>query len=102
MDAKKTSRHAAAAHAPHRLSAFRFYDGAHVLNTASGMFYRLTPAADYLLRAYDAGAEIHQFADLIQGRYGVDHASAVRDVELMLNQFVALGFLNQRQLQQQK
>lgn len=66
------------------------------------MFYRLTPAADYLLRAYDAGTEIHQFADLIQDQYGVDHASSVRDVELMLNQFVALGFLKQQQLQQQK
>lgn len=66
------------------------------------MFYRLTPAADYLLRAYDAGAEIHQFADLIQDQYGVDHASSVRDVELMLNQFATLGLLNQQQLQSQK
>lgn len=102
MAAKKNNKRDAAAHGLHRLSTLRFYDGAYILNTASGMFYRLTPAADYLLRAYDAGAEIHQFADLIQGEYGVDHASSVRDVELMLNQFVALGFLNQRQLQAQK
>lgn len=64
-----------------------------MLNVASGMFYRLSPAADFLLRALDDGARIDQFPDLIVRRYGVDRATAVRDSELLLNQFTALGLL---------
>lgn len=82
--------------AAHRLPILRFYSGGFVLNTASGMFYRLTPAADYLLRSYDAGMEVRQFPQLIQERYGLDHANAVRDVELLLNQFVGPGLLDSR------
>ena len=78
----------------HRLSGLRFYAGGFVLDTASGLFYRLTPVADYLLRQYDAGAEVRDFAELIEARYGLDHASAVRDVELLLNQFAGPGFLD--------
>lgn len=78
-----------------KLPALRFYEGEFVLNTVSGMFYRLTPAAGYLLRSLDAGAEIGQLAALIQTRYGVGQATAVRDVELLLNQLAALGLLSQ-------
>ena len=74
--------------------ALRFYGDSFVLNTASGMFYRLSPTADYLLRARDAGAKTEEFADLIMARYGVDHATAVRDTELLLNQLTALGLLD--------
>lgn len=80
--------------APHRLAGLRFYAGGFVLDTESGSFYRLTPAADYLLRKYDAGTEVRDFAGLIETRYDQDHASAVRDVELLLNQFAAPGFLD--------
>lgn len=83
----------AAAPAPRRLSRLRFYSGGFVLDTASGSFWRLTPAADYLLRQYDAGTEVRDFPGLIETRYGQDHASAVRDVELLLNRFSAPGFL---------
>jgi hypothetical protein len=89
----KDELHAPAPGVPHRLADLKFYRGGFVLDTASGMFYRLTPAADYLLRSYDAGCEVRQFADLIQSRYGLDHASAVRDVELLLNQFMTPGLL---------
>lgn len=89
-----------ATHAPaepvpgtHRLKGLQFYPGGFVLDKASGLFYRLTPVADYLLRQYDAGTEVRDFADLIAARYGVDHASAVRDVELLLNQFAGPGLL---------
>ena len=77
----------------HRLAGLRFYEGGFVLDTASGLFYRLTPVAEYLLRQYDAGTEVHDFAELIEARYGLDHASAVRDVELLLNQFAGPGLL---------
>lgn len=73
--------------------ALRFYGDSFVLNTASGMFYRLSATADYLLRAREAGAKTDEFADLIMARYGVDHATAVRDSELLLNQLTALGLL---------
>jgi coenzyme PQQ synthesis protein D (PqqD) len=78
----------------HGSNALRFYDSAFVLNAASGMFYRLSPAADYLLRALDAGAQPGQFAELVMSRYGADRATAVRDTELLLNQFAALGLLD--------
>jgi hypothetical protein len=42
---------------------------------------------------------VRQFAQLIQERYGLDHASAVRDVELLLNQFVRPGLLDTRQVE---
>lgn len=85
------------AKAPGRLSALRFYEGEFVLNTVSGMFYRLTPAAGCLLRSLEAGVEIGQLAALIQTRYEVDQKTAVRDVELLLNQLATLGLLDQPQ-----
>jgi hypothetical protein len=97
MSESKRHKTSPAAQSPHRLPVLRFYRGGFVLDTASGMFYRLTPAADYLLRSYDAGMEVREFAQLIQERYGLDHASAVRDVELLLNQFVGPGLLDTRQ-----
>ena len=83
-----------------RSTALRFYDRAFVLNAASGMFYRVSPAADYLLRAMDAGAQPGQFAELIMSRYGADRATAVRDTELLLNQFTALGLLDSSEINQ--
>ena len=97
MSEPKRNKTSPAAQSPHRLPVLRFYRGGFVLDTASGMFYRVTPAADYLLRSYDAGMEVREFAQLIQERYGLDHASAVRDVELLLNQFVGPGLLDTRQ-----
>lgn len=78
----------------HRLTGLHFYPGGLVLDKRSGLFYRLSPAADYLLRQYDAGSEVRDFAELIEQRYGLDHASAVRDVELLLNQFAGPGLLH--------
>ena len=85
------------AEAPNWLSTLRFYDGEFVLNTVSGMFYRLTPAAGYLLRCLETGVESGQLAALMQNHYGVDQKTAVRDVELLLNQLAAMGLLDQPQ-----
>ncbi len=85
------------AKAPNRLSALRFYEGDFVLNTVSGLFYRLTPAASYLLRSLGEGVEIGQLASLIQTQYGVDQKTAVRDTELLLNQLAMLGLLDRPQ-----
>ena len=96
IDLRKTTNAAPHGRAgTHRLAGQRFYPGGLVLDTVSGQFYRLTPAADYLLREYDAGADVRDFAGLIEARYGRDHASALRDVELLLNQFAGPGFLEQ-------
>lgn len=77
----------------HRLAGLHFYAGGFVLDKASGLFYRLSPAADYLLRQYDAGTEVRDFAGLIGTRYGLDRASALRDVELLLTQVSGRGLL---------
>jgi hypothetical protein len=71
----------------------RFYAGAFVLDTVSGLFYRLTPAAYLLLQSHTAGVPTRQFAELLQQHYGIDSASATRDVELLLNQVASLGLL---------
>ena len=78
----------------HRLTGLHFYAGGFVLDTASGLFYRLSPTADYLLRLYDAGTPVREFAEIMQERYGLDHATAVRDVELLLNQVAGAGLLH--------
>jgi len=72
----------------------RFYDGNFVLDARSGLFYRLTPSATFLLRAWSEGAETGAFAGLIHQQFGVDPATASRDVELMLNQFRGLGLID--------
>lgn len=80
--------------APRPASRLRFYGDSFVLNTASGMFYRMSPTADYLLRALDAGARTADFPKLLIQRYQVDPATAMRDTELLLNQFIALGLID--------
>lgn len=72
----------------------RFFGEEFVLDTASGLFYRLTPAAHLVLQAHEQGVQTQQFSGLLQQRYGIDSASAARDVELLLNQMVSLGLLD--------
>lgn len=95
--ARKTGRESVAV-APRRSqpkpSALRFYGDQFVFDTVSGMFYRLNPAACFILQALDTGVASGQLAGLLCARYGLDASTAARDVELFLNNLAALPPLN--------
>lgn len=71
-------------------STLRFYGDEFVFDTVSGMFYRVSPTASFILHSLQAGAAVDELAGLIQARYGIDRATAARDVELLLNELAAL------------
>jgi transposase-like protein len=75
-------------------SALRFYGDQFVFDTISGMFYRLNPAACFILQALDTGVAAGQLAGLLRARYELDAPTAARDVELFLNNLAALPPLN--------
>lgn len=75
----------------HRLSRLRFYGDQFVFDTHSGMFYRLSLTAGFLLRAIDAGATVDQLPGLLQQECGINEKRAVRDVELFINDLSGLG-----------
>jgi hypothetical protein len=79
----------------HRLSTLRFYGDQFVFNTVSGMFYRVTASAGYVLHALDSGATTAELPGLLQARYGIERKAALRDVELLLNDLTAMGILDQ-------
>ncbi len=72
----------------------RFYGDEFVFNTTSGMFYRVTATAGFLLRNLVAGAKDDQLVTLLQERYGIDRTTAIRDVELLLNNLIELGVID--------
>jgi hypothetical protein len=80
----------------------QFFGEEFVLDKVSGLFYRLTPAAHLVLQAHEQGVQSQQFPGLLRQRYGIDPVSAARDVELLLNQMVSLGLLDQRPLPSQE
>lgn len=75
--------------------SLRFYGDEFVFDTVSGMFYRVTPTASFILRSLDAGTELDQVASDVQKRYGIDRASAVRDIELLRNDLTAIESFGQ-------
>lgn len=73
----------------------RFYGDEFIFDTASGMFYRISPTASFILRALQAGTQPDKLADEIQGRYGISRAAAVRDIELLRNDLAGIEALEQ-------
>lgn len=80
----------------------RFFGEEFVLDTASGLFYRLTPAAHLVLQAHERGVRTRQFPGLLRQRYGIDAVSAARDVELLCNQMASLGLLDPKPQQRRQ
>lgn len=74
--------------------ALRFYGDQFVFDAVSGLFYRMSPTACFLLRSLDAGAKAADLPGLLQSRYQLDRATAIRDVALFLNDLAALEPLN--------
>lgn len=80
-----------------QLQNLRFYGDEFVFNTVSGLCYRLNSTAGFLLRSLANGTGIEQLADLMQTRYDIDRATAMRDIELLLNDIAELGVLDSTQ-----
>ncbi|GLR65552.1 hypothetical protein GCM10010909_02300 [Acidocella aquatica] len=76
-------------------SGLRFYGDEFVFDTKSGMFFRLSAVASFILRSIVGGVSIADLPAAMQQRYGIDHAMAARDVQLFLNELVALDPLDQ-------
>lgn len=73
----------------------RFYGDEFIFDTVSGMFYRVSPTASFILRSLDAGTEPGKLADDVQERYGITRAAAVRDIELLRNDLTGIEPLGQ-------
>ncbi len=71
-------------------SALRFYGDEFVFESVSGMFFRVSPTASFVLRRLDAGTKVGDLPAALQVRYGIDRATATRDVELFVNELAAL------------
>ena len=78
----------------HKAEKLRFYGDEFVFNTASGMFYRITSSAGFLLQNLINGVGDDQLVTLFQNRYGIDRATAIQDVELLLNNLTELGVID--------
>lgn len=91
---KDTARQQTKTDGVQELSNLRFYGDEFVLNTVSGMFYRLTPTAGALLRSFQDMDDIELLVDHIQNTYNVSRIKAIRDVELFLNDLSALGIMD--------
>lgn len=88
MSPAKTRRSSVAQQ--HSPSALRFYEDEFVFDAVSGMFYRLNPTACFVLRALDEGVTPDRLPGMLQAEYGLDAATASRDVELFLNDLASL------------
>jgi len=78
----------------HNAPTLRFYGDEFVFNTTSGMCYHISATAGFLLRKLIDGAGEEQLVILIQQQYGIDQSTAIRDVELLLNNLTELGIID--------
>lgn len=75
------------------LRTLKFFGSEFVLNTATGMFYRVTPTAILILKALQQGADNGALAEVVQKHCTVSRMTAVRDIELLINELAARGIL---------
>ncbi|MBS0522104.1 MAG: PqqD family protein [Proteobacteria bacterium] len=72
----------------------RFYGDEFIFDTASGMFFRISPTASFILRSLQAGTRADRLADEIQERYGISRSAALRDVQLLRNDLAGIEALD--------
>lgn len=77
------------------LPALRYYGSEFVLNAETGLFYHVTPTAVVLLKALAAGAEGDALVQAIQEHAAVDRHTAIRDIELLINDLSIRGIISQ-------
>ncbi len=71
-------------------AGLRFYGDEFVFDTVSGMFFRLSTTASFILRSLVGGTSIADIPALMEDRYGIDHPTATRDIQLFLNELAAI------------
>ncbi len=71
-------------------AGLRFYGDEFVFDIRSGMFFRLSATASFILRALAEGGRAADLPGAMERQYGIDHASALRDIQLFLNELAAL------------
>ena len=76
-----------------RISKLRFYGEQFILDTVSGSFYRLTPAAGFILKALIERTDYSKLAEMVQNRFGTSRSHAARDVELFLSELRSLDLI---------
>ena len=76
-----------------RISRLRFYGEQFILDTVSGSFYRLTPAAGFILKALAERTDHSKLAEMVQNRFGTSRSQAARDVELFLSELRSLDLI---------
>ena len=72
----------------------RFYGDEFIFDTASGMFFRISPTAGFIIRSLQTGMRADRLADEIQERYGISRSAALRDVELLRNDLAGIEALD--------
>ena len=82
------------------LPPLRYFGSEHVLNAETGMFYRVTPTAMVLLQAMSEGLDNDALVEAVQAHGAVDRLTAVRDVELLINELSVRGILSQPAVKQ--
>lgn len=76
-----------------RISKLRFYGDNFVLDTVSGRFYRLSPIAGFVLKALVGGTNPDRLVEIVEKKFGVDHAKVARHVELFLSDLNSLELI---------
>jgi len=72
---------------------YRFYGDQFVLDTVLGNFYRVTPAAGFILRHMIDGATPEELVAMVAERFNIDRARASRDIEMFISELRSLGIL---------
>ena len=98
MRARKRSKVPAGKAGKAKALTLRFYGDEFIFDTVSGMFYRISPSASFILRSLQAGMGPERVADEIQDRYGIPRTAAVRDIELLRNDLAGIEALDQVRL----
>ena len=98
MNERATARRAAGKGRKTQLGAMlpplRYFGSEYVLNAETGMFYRVTPTAMVLLQAMSEGLDNAQLVEAVQAHGAVDRQTAIRDVELLINELSVRGILS--------
>lgn len=77
-----------------RIHRLKFYGEQFILDTVSGSFYRLTPAAGFILKALIERTDHSKLAEMVENRFGTDRSRATRDVELFLAELRSLDLID--------
>ena len=73
----------------------RFYGDEFIFDTTSGMFYRVSQTASFILRSLNSGVDPDTLAESVRRRYGVPRAAALRDIQLLRNDLTAIEAVGQ-------